>query len=279
MIPFKAIGIAGAVIILGVVGLASCSKVDPGHVGIKVNTMGSGAGVSETPLGVGYYYAGPGIDIYEYPVYTSTYTWTRNVEEGSGGNQEISFQDKNGLTVTADVAIAYHTDAKKAPILFQKYRTDMSGIVSGPLRTAVRNAIVNEASNYTVEEIYGAKKAELISKALTNVQKYFTPYGLDIEQLYWASNIRVPEQVMAQINQKISNEQQALAAQAAVATAEANARAHIAEAEGKAKAIQIEANAISTNPQVLQLRAIEKWDGSYPTYVGGGMPLPTLGVK
>ena len=83
---------------------------------------------------------------------------------------------------------------------------------------------------------------------------------------------------MHQINQKISNEQQALAAQANVATAEANARAHIAEAEGKAKAMQIEAHAISTNPRILQLRAVEKWDGHYPQYVGGGMPLPTLGV-
>lgn len=267
-----------ALLAASALSLTACSRVDPGHVGIKVNTMGSDAGVANESLGVGYYYAGPGTTIYEYPVFTSTYTWTKSIEEGNATNQEFSFQDKNGLTVTADVAIAYHTDAKKAPILFQKYRTDMDGIVAGPLRTAVRNAIVNRASNYTVEEIYGPKKAELISLALADVQKYFEPFGLDIEQLYWASNIRVPEAVMHQINQKIANEQQALAAQAAVATAEANARAHIAEAEGKAKAMQIEANAISTNPQILQLRAVEKWDGHYPQYVGGGMPLPTLGV-
>lgn len=266
-------------IALASTSLAACSRVDPGHVGIKVDTMGSSAGVSNESLGVGYYYSGPGTTIYEYPVFTSTYTWAKSTEEGTATNQEFSFQDKNGLTVTADVAIAYHTDAKKAPILFQKYRTDMDGIVAGPLRTAVRNAIVSQASNYTVEEIYGPKKAELIQRALGDVQKYFAPFGLDIEQLYWASNIRVPDAVMHQINQKIANEQQALAAQAAVATAEANARAHIAEAEGKARAMQIEANAISTNPQILQLRAVEKWDGHYPQYVGGGMPLPTLGVK
>ena len=266
-------------IALASVSLAACSRVDPGHVGSKVNTMGSDAGVSNEALGVGYYYSGPGTTIYEYPIFTSTYTWTKDETESSPSNEEFSFQDKNGLTVTADVAIAYHTDARKAPILFQKYRTDMTGIVAGPLRTAIRNAIVANASNYTVEEIYGAKKAELIAKALVDVQKYFAPVGLEIEQLYWASSIRVPEQVMKQINQKIANEQQAMAAQAAVATAEANARARIAEAEGKAKAMQVEANAISTNPQVLQLRAIEKWNGQYPQYVGGGMPLPTIGMK
>ena len=268
-----------ALIAVSALSLAACTRVDPGHVGIKVNTMGSDAGVSNESLGVGYYYAGPGTTIYEYPIFTSTYTWTKDSTESSPANEEFSFQDKNGLTVTADVAMAYHTDARKAPVLFQKYRTDMEGIVAGPLRTAIRNAIVQEASNYTVEEIYGLKKSELISKALTDVQNYFAPYGLVIEQLYWASNIRVPDAVMKQINQKIANEQQALAAQANVATAEANARAKIAEAEGKAKAMQIEAASISTNPQVLQLRAIEKWDGHYPQYVGGGMPLPTVGIK
>lgn len=264
---------------LASVSLAACSKVEPGHVGIKVNNFGSDAGVSNESLGVGYYYAGPGTSIYEYPVFTSTYSWTKTTTEGNTVDESFGFQDKNGLSLSADVSIAYRVDAQKAPILFQKYRTDMDGIVQGPMRTAIRNAINTEASNMTVEEIYGPRKAELAAKALANVQKYFEPFGLHIEQLYWASTIRVPEAVLNQINQKIANEQQALAAQASVATAEANARARVAEAEGRAKAMQVEANAISTNPQILQLRAIEKWNGQYPQYVGGGMPLPTIGVK
>ena len=268
-----------ALLAVSAISLAACSKVDPGHVGIKVNNFGSEAGVSNESLGVGYYYAGPGTSIYEYPVFTSTYTWTKSQEEGSTTNEEFTFQDKNGLTLSADVSVAYRVDSQKAPILFQKYRTDMEGIVAGPMRTAIRSAINNEASKLGVEEVYGPKKAQLIATALEDVNKYFEPFGLHIEQLYWASNIRVPDAVMHQINQKIANEQAALAAQASVATAEAQARSRIAEAEGRAKAMQVEASAISTNPQILQLRAIEKWDGKYPQYVGGGMPLPTLGVN
>lgn len=268
-----------ALVAVSALTLAACSRVEPGHVGIKVDQYGSGAGVSATPLGVGTYYAGPGTTIYEYPVFTNTYTWTRSTEEGDSVNQEFSFSDKNGMTVTADVAVSYHVDNLKAPILFQKYRTDMDGIVAGPMRVAIRDAINQEAANMTVEEIYGSRKAELITKAQARVQKFFAPFGLNVEQLYWASPVRVPDSVMKQINQKIANEQQALAAQANVATAEADARARIAEAEGRAKAMQVEANAISTNPQILQLRAIEKWDGHYPHYMGGGMPVPTLSVS
>jgi len=269
------------IVLVGIaaLSLSACSRVEPGHVGIKVDQYGSSAGVAAESLPVGTYFAGPGTTIYEYPVFTNTYTWTRSVEEGDAVNQEFSFSDKNGMTVTADVSVSYHVDAAKAPVLFQKYRTDMDGIVAGPMRVAIRDAINQEASTMTVEEIYGSRKAELITNSLARVQKFFSPVGLNIEQLYWASPVRVPNAVMNQINQKIANEQQALAAQANVATAEANARAKIAEAEGRAKAMQVEANAISTNPQILQLRAIEKWDGKYPQYVGGGMPLPTMGVK
>lgn len=259
--------------------LAACSQVEPGHVGIRVDQYGSNAGVSDESLGVGTYYTGPGTSIYEYPVFTQTYTWTLNSDEGSDKNEEFSFADKSGLTLTGDVAVSYHVDAQKAPILFQKYRMDMDAIVAGPMRVAIRDAITNQASNMTVEEIYGPRKAELIAKAQADVQKFFAPFGLDIERLYWASPVRVPDSVMRQINQKIANEQAALAAQASVATAEAEARAKIAKAEGDAKATQIEANAISSNPQILTQRMIEKWDGHYPQYVGGGMPLPALKVN
>jgi len=264
---------------LAALSLAACSRVEPGHVGIKVDQYGSSAGVAAESLPVGTYFTGPGTSIYEYPVFTNTYTWTKDTEEGSASNQEFSFSDKNGMTVTADVAVSYHVDATKAPILFQKYRTDMDGIVAGPMRVAIRDAINQEASGMTVEEVYGSRKAELITKSLLRVQKFFAPFGLNVEQLYWASPVRVPDQIKAQINQKIANEQQALAAQANVATAEANARARVAEAEGRAKATQIEANAISSNPQILTQRMIEKWDGHYPQYVGGGMPLPTIAIK
>lgn len=263
-----------------VFGVSACSRVEPGHVGIKVHNFGGSAGVDSTPLGVGMYYAGPGTTIYEYPVYTSTYTWTKSEHEGTTINEEITFQDKNGLSLSADVAVAYHVDAAKAPVLFQKYRTDMDGIVAGPLRNSVRNAIVNEASQLGVEEIYGPKKAQLSARALKDAQEYFGKYGLVVDQLYWASNIRLPQQVLNQINQKISNEQEALAAQANVATAEANARAKVAEAEGQAKATTIKAEALRTNPEILEQMKIEQWDGHLPgTVVGGNTPMINLNNK
>jgi regulator of protease activity HflC (stomatin/prohibitin superfamily) len=252
--------------------LVACSKVDPGHVGVKVNNVGSDAGVEKQALGVGYYYNGPGMDIYEYPVYTSTYTWTADENEGSPTNEQFVFQDKNGLGLSADVAVSYHVNPQLAPTLFQKYRMGMPEIVAGPIRTAVRNAIVEEASKMGVEEIYGPRKAELIELALNDVKRIFAPLGLDVEALMWASNIRVPQNVEKQINQKIANSQQALAAEANLATVKANAESRVAEAKGKAESTRIEAEALRANPEIIKQRWIEKWNGQLPTYVGGNAP-------
>lgn len=268
-----------AIIVLVVFLTSAFGRVQPGYVGIRVNNVGPGAGVASAPLPVGWYFAPPGTNIYEYPVFTSTYTWTRSTTEQSPIDESFSFQDKNGLGLLADVAVAYHVDPTRAPILFQRYRSDMAAIVSGPLRNAIRNAIVERASQLGVEEIYGPHKSELIATALKKVQAYFAPAGLQVEQLYWAGNIVVPDAVLQQINAKIANEQQALAAQANVATARADADARIAKAEGDAKAIQVEAEAIRTNPEIINLRAVEKWDGKLPTYTGAGAPLPFIGAK
>ncbi len=273
--------------ILGIVGVAALvlflidafTRVIPGYVGIRVNNIGNDAGVASHAMPVGWYFAPPGTNIYEYPVFTRTYTWTASLVEQNGIDESLKFQDKNGLALSADVAVAYHVDASRAPILFQRYRADMDAIIAGPLRNAVRNAIVERASQLGVEEIYGPHKAELVNTALANVRRYFSPVGLDVEQIYWAGNIVVPDAVLQQINAKIANEQAALAAQANVATAKANSDARIAKAQGDAESIKVEAEAIRTNPEIVTLRAVEKWDGKLPTYTGGAAPLPFIGVK
>jgi regulator of protease activity HflC (stomatin/prohibitin superfamily) len=261
-------------LLLGVASLAmaACTRVDPGHVGVKVNRYGSSAGVEKKALGVGTYQTMFGVDIYEYPIYTNNYTWKRAAEGEEGTNEEVSFQDRNGLIVSGDVAVAYRVDPVKAPILFQKYRTDMDGIVAGPVRNAVRAALVDVASGMTVEEIYGSKKSHLINASLVHIRKYFEPFGLHIEQLYWAGPVRIPGSILERINARAQNEQAAIAAQATVATKEAEARARVAEsklvrAEAEAKAMEVRAQALEQNQKLIQYEWVMKWNGAMPSTV------------
>lgn len=260
--------------------LAACGQVHPGHVGIKVNQFGSGAGVQSAVLGVGTYFTPMGTHIYEYPVYTNTYTFTRSENEGGhgNGNEEFAFQDKSGLGITADVGVSFSVDPEKAAVLFQKYRVPTDQIIAGPLRNAIRDSLINRASGLDVNEIYGPKKTELLSVVQGDVQRFFQPYGLRVEKLFWAGNVRPPENVLQQINQRVANEQAALAAQAQVATKEAEAKQQVAEAQGKAQALDVEGAAIRANPEVLRIRAIEKWDGKMPQVIGGSGAMPFINV-
>jgi regulator of protease activity HflC (stomatin/prohibitin superfamily) len=264
------------IVAVGALALAGCGQVHPGHVGIKVNQFGSGAGVSNEALGVGTYFTPFGTMIYEYPVFTNTYTYSRSRTEGGVNDEEFNFQDKNGLGLSADIAVSYSVNSILAPKLFQKYRTNAEGIIAGPLRNAIRNALVNRAAAMGVEEIYGPRKQELLNTVQNDVAAYFAPFGLVVEKLFWAGNVRVPDVVLTQINNKIANEQHALAAQAQVATVQAEAQQRIAQAEGEAKAIQVQGETLRANPEVLRLRAIEKWDGHLPQVTSGATPFIQL---
>ncbi len=266
---------AGLLVLLG--SMAGCTRqVHPGNVGVLVSNLGSDAGVSPKPVGVGFYFTGFGQNLYEYPVFSRTYTWTRSATEQNETNEEFTFQDKNGLSVSADVAVALSVDPARAPRLFTKYRVGMDGIIAGPLRNAVRDALVTRAANMSVEEIYGPRKAELIRGVEDDVRRYMAPFGLVVERLYWASNVRLPDTVLAQINAKIANEQAALAAEAKVAQAKAEAEQQIETARGEAESIKIRGEALRANPEVVRLQAIAKWNGVLPQVVGGGQPVPFI---
>ena len=257
-------------------GLAACGQVEPGFVGIKVNQYGSGAGVSPQALGVGWYLTPPGTHIVEYPVYTQNYTYTASKDEGAANNEEFIFQDKSGLNISTDVGISYSVDPSKAPLLYQKFRSEANGLLGGQIRNRIRNALSTRASQLGVEEIYGPKKSQLLIDVQNDVAAYFRPFGFNVESLSYAGPIRLPDSVRAQINQRIANEQAALAAQANVATATANAQAKIEAAKGESEANRLLAASIAASPQIVQMKAIEKWDGHLPTYSGGGN-MPFIG--
>ena len=110
------------IIILGALLLVSCSRVEPGYVGIKVNLLGGSKGVDTEVLGVGKYWIGMNERLYHFPTFQQNYVWTRDKKEGSLNDESIKFQTKEGMEVGADLGISYHVDRSKVSILFQKYR-------------------------------------------------------------------------------------------------------------------------------------------------------------
>lgn len=67
------------------------------------------------------------------------------------------------------------------------------------------------------------------------------------------------------------------AADAPIATATGQARATVLQAQADAEAYKVKEAALT--PQLLQLTAVQRWNGILPTYMGASAPLPFLATS
>jgi regulator of protease activity HflC (stomatin/prohibitin superfamily) len=68
-------------------------------------------------------------------------------------------------------------------------------------------------------------------------------------------------------------------ANAVVTSAEGDAKATKLKGEAEGSAIRAQAEALRANPQLVQLRKYEKWDGKLPQSVGLGSAVPFVDVR
>jgi regulator of protease activity HflC (stomatin/prohibitin superfamily) len=259
-------------------GLISCGKtVEPGNVGVKIRTLGGGAGVAPEPLSSGWHFKLIGERIVEYPVIQRTYSYTREPDERGPENEEITFADNTGLPMTADVAITLQVNPAYAPKLYETYRLSFDQLLDGPIRNDVRSAIAAETERVSVDQLYSGGRQLVVQRALARVSAKWARHGVQISQLEWIGTIRYPEIILQAIQAKTKTEQETLTARAQVAKAQAQAEAQIATARGQAESIRIINEALAANPRYVELKAVEKWDGKLPQVTGsGGAPFINL---
>lgn len=264
---------------------AACSKVPAGNVGVKFNLYGGDKGVQTSELPPGRHWIGFNEELYVFPTFTQNYTWDR-----FDGDESLSFQTIEGLSVSADVGITYYIDPAKVTSVFQKYRKGIDEITGIYLRNMVRDALVKQASVVGIESVYGSGKTALIERVQADVQAQAGPVGIVVEKLSWVGELKLPANVVTSINAKIQATQFAEQRKNEIVQAEAEAAKVVAAAQGEstarlslaraeAESIDIKGKAIARNPAVIQLSAIEKWDGKLPVYSGGNDPHSIINLK
>jgi regulator of protease activity HflC (stomatin/prohibitin superfamily) len=263
-------------------GLVACTKVEPGYVGIKVNNWGSQKGVQDYPLNTGMVFYNPATeDMYDFPTFMVTRTWTQNVNEGNPTDESITFNSIEGTQVNADVAITYFFQADKVPEIFVKFRAKPDVLTDGYIHNRVRDFLNREASNMKVVDIFGQGKQRILNNVKHDLEDELGPIGIHFDSVSFTSALRVDQSVQDAINRVIQAAQDALAAQNKVVQAKAEADQVIATAQGAAQATLINAKAqadanqllnASLTPTLVQWQAIQKWNGNMPTVTGGAMP-------
>lgn len=297
--------LGGVGILALVFTLGGCyTRIEPGYVGIKVNLSGSDKGVQDLPLVNGWVFYNPmGTSVLEYPTFVQTAQWTKDPNEGSPNNEEITFNSKENLVISADISLSYSVARNKVPAFYVKYRSDdLTNFTHGFMRNVSRDAFNEVGGRYAVEDLLGPKKELFLNEVKDRVNKHMAVVGVVLDQFGFIGAPRPPENVIKAINAKIAATQAAIQsenelrqaeaeakktiaraegeAKSQVARAEGSAKSKVALAEGEAKANQLLAQSVT--PSLLEWRrlaiqeqAVTRWDGKRPTVegVGSGMIL------
>jgi regulator of protease activity HflC (stomatin/prohibitin superfamily) len=265
------------VFVLGIVSslFVGCTRIDAGHVGIKVNLYGAEKGVQDIAEVSGMVWYNPlTTEVHEFPTFIQHKVWTASLTEDSPANEEFTVTTKDGMSLSFDIGLDYEVIPTKVPEIFRKYRKELPKITNEFIRTLVRNAYNQVASNYTAEDMV-SKRAEYEAQVKVALLKEMSNAGFTVSQVGIIGKVRMPQSLEEAVNSKIKAVQDAIRAENEKQRIIAEAQKKIEEAKGEAEALRIrsesEASANkmlnnSLSPSLLQKMYIDKWDGKLPVY-------------
>ncbi|MBD97861.1 MAG: prohibitin family protein [Candidatus Marinamargulisbacteria bacterium] len=211
----------------------------------------------------------------------------------NGANSEALSSSKDLQTVRTVVSVQYSINGDMAPMTFQKIGLNpkIQATVIGP---SIGESVKAVTAKYTAEELITKRETvkEQIQMAIqTFIDKTLNEKaianGISIANVA-ITDFQFSEEFNRAIELKVKAEQEALQAknekirrvtQAEAAAAErqlgADAEAYSVTVQSKARAdaIQREARALRGNPNLVELRRVEKWNGELPRFTGGATPL------
>lgn len=267
-------------IVVTLVLLTGCHKVEPGYAGLKVSLSGDSRGDIEV-LESGRYMLSFRTQYYDFPTFTVTATYE--------GDEAFVFQSSEGMKVEADISVSYYFNSEEIIHLFTTYRLGADEIRDTVVKNAVRDSFNKIASKYIVDDIVGEKKEQLIQEVYQDVEAKLKPDGIVVRSVSWYNPPRPPESINVALNAKVEANQRAIQAENEVAiteaeaqkerikadaeaykvTAQANAEAEsmLIKAQAEAEANRIIAESLTTD--LISYYKVQQWDGANPKIVAG----------
>ncbi len=173
-----------------------------------------------------------------------------DVKEQSA-EESMDVLDKNGLSINVDITVRFHPTYDRIGYLHENFGENyISNLVIPEVRSAVRQVM----GRYSAEEIYSTKRAEVELSIKEETAKSLNQNSIEMRALLIRS-INLPEQIKTAIQNKLTQEQEALAYQFRLEKEKSEAERKRIAAEGEAQANNI-VNSSLTN-QLLRMRGIE----------------------
>lgn len=240
--------------VIAILTTISCTRIDAGHEGIKVNLYGNNKGVDDISIVTGMCWFNPVMErVYEYPTFVQTVDY-----------EPFTINAKDGSEFSVDPTLSIKMIDGKSPEIFKKYRKPVDEIISGTLYNYTKDAFRVQLNKFTTDEI--VSKREEVEKAIeTQLIEELSKEGFTLEQL--TSGLKYPQSIVEAVNAKnrAVQESQRVANELAIVKAEAEKKIVAAQAEKEANELRTKA----LTPAILQQQWIERWDGVLPKVVTG----------
>ena len=276
----------GALVILTAI-FSSFTVISPGNTGVIFNVW-TGS-LRTVPQGMAWRM--PWItQVQSYPTALRTYTMVSRLGEGSSANDDsIDLPTKEGQHIKQDISVTYNTSEDRAADIFKSFRgADITDIEATFIRRTIITVAQNAAGQMSLSEVISAQRNELQGTIQKNLTGELGKMGINLDKVNLGAS-HLPQSLEAQMQQKMAAQQQAQQAEYELQKQQMLAKAAVAKAEGEAQAILVHAKAQSEANRLLQAsltqnliqnKAIEKWDGVLPQISGGATPFVDLrGLK
>jgi regulator of protease activity HflC (stomatin/prohibitin superfamily) len=175
--------------------------------------------------------------------------------------------------VTTELTVNWHMDPRRVNKIYQQVG-DSEQIVNRIVTPAVSEVLKAATAKKTAEEII-TKRTELKDEIDNNLKKRLAAYGLLVDDVSLVNFSFSPEFSKA-IESKQIAEQEAKQAEFVALKATKDAEAEVNRAKGQAEAQRLQRQTLT--PELLQKQAIEKWNGQFPTVMGGSGALPFINL-
>jgi regulator of protease activity HflC (stomatin/prohibitin superfamily) len=173
-----------------------------------------------------------------------------DVKESSEG-ENIDVLDKNGLSIQVDVTVRFKPIADKIGYLYEKFNLDYIEVL---VKQEVPSTVRQVMGRYTAEEIYSTRRAEVESAIKEEAEAILQENNVSMVALLIRS-ITLPEQIRVAIENKLQQQQEALAYQFRLDKERSEAERKRIAAEGESRANNIINNSLTNN--LLKMRGIE----------------------
>jgi len=237
LIPFIIIGII-ALIVIFTISSSLFYTIEAGQRAVVFKKFGAGL-EKDNIIQPGFHTKAPWNEVYVYDVQENT------------SDENMDILDKSGLSIHVDVSVRYKMIEDKIGYIHETFGVNyVQKLIIPEVRSAVRQVM----GRYTAEEIYSTKRAEVESTIKAESEKVLQANNVTMVTLLIRS-IVLPDQIKGAIENKLQQEQEALAYQFRLDKEKSEAERKRIAAEGESRANNIINNSLTD--KLLKMRGIE----------------------